>query len=176
MRVNGGWASAQSRKPCAVAFTRIEPKLGSGDSSKRKFVLLSRKTCLLECFSSDRAAMARAESCSEELIEKWLCWLQAQTHELPVVIRFDFLVKHVGPGAVKVTTCELTELGGCLMGWEDGLETIFNAMIRSCMEEECTAETRGRECTGDDHPPSAAGKRQISESDEFNMEFTGSRH
>lgn len=103
--------------------------------SFRDFDRYDRKGCLRTCFANDDAALADAETQAEELINRWLAWLQAQSHELPVVVRFDILAKRAGPGKANVMTGELTELGGCFLGWPNGPSVVFSAMTRSCFRD-----------------------------------------
>merc|ERR1712151_633995 len=77
---------------------------------------------------------ADAERQAEELIHRWLQWLQCQTSDLPTVCRFDIMAKRMGPGRAAVTTGELTELGGCFLGWPQGPKTVQAAMLRSCFK------------------------------------------
>mmetsp|Transcript_40491 Transcript_40491/g.128127 ORF Transcript_40491/g.128127 Transcript_40491/m.128127 type:complete len:108 (-) Transcript_40491:56-379(-) len=96
----------------------------------RKF---DRQGCLSECFQGDESALADAEMQARELIGHWIPWLLAQSHELPSVLRLDVLAHRSAPGQATIATMELTELGGCHCGWEEGPEVIFAAMLRSCL-------------------------------------------
>merc|ERR1712063_218183 len=69
-----------------------------------EFVKHTREDAISTFFHGDVAAVAHAERTALTLIERWLAWLQTQSHELPTALRFDFLVKHVGPGRSTVTT------------------------------------------------------------------------
>merc|ERR1712107_492970 len=82
---------------------------------------MARRICLKNYFASDDAALTDAEHQAETLIGYWLQWLVAQSHELPVVMRFDIMAKRIGPGKAVIHTGELTELGGCFLGWQAGL-------------------------------------------------------
>lgn len=106
--------------------------------SFRDFDRFDRKGCLKACFQNDDEALADAERQSEELIARWMQWLQAQSHELPVVTRFDILAKRVGPGKANIMTGELTELGGCFLGWPSGPNVVMSAMLRSCLKDPVT--------------------------------------
>lgn len=117
-------------KPKKIIYTVFKSK---ESGSFRDFDRFDRKQCLMRCFHNDDAALADAERQSEELIGVWMRWLQAQSHELPVVVRFDILAKRTGPGTAKVTTGELTELGGCFLGWPNGPNVVMSAMLRSCL-------------------------------------------
>lgn len=105
------------------------------DGAFRNFDRYDRATALANNFGNDEAAMQDAEAQAQELIGRWLQWLQAQAHELPVVVRFDLLIKRIGPGKAAVKTGELTELGGCFLGWPEGPEVVFSAMLRSCFRD-----------------------------------------
>jgi len=105
------------------------------DGSFRNFDKFDRKRCLEVCFQHDEAALDDAERQAEVLINHWLHWLQAQTHEMPVMTRFDIMAKRTGPGTASISTGELTELGACFLGWPQGPEVVFGAMIRSCFKD-----------------------------------------
>jgi hypothetical protein len=122
-------------KPKKIIYTVFKSK---DSGSFRDFDRFDRKGCLKACFQNDDAALADAEAKSEELIGRWMQWLQAQTHELPVVVRFDILAKRTGPGTAKVMTGELTELGGCFLGWPNGPQVVMGAMLRSCFKDPST--------------------------------------
>jgi len=120
-------------KPKKIIYTVFKSK---ESNSFRDFDRFDRKGCLKSCFQNDDAALADAEAQAEELIGRWLQWLQAQTHEMPVVTRFDILAKRTGPGTAKVMTGELTELGGCFLGWPSGPNVVMSAMLRSCFKDQ----------------------------------------
>jgi len=121
-----------SMKPQHIVYTVFK----SQDRGRfSKFDRYDRWRCFQQCFRRDEPALADAERRAEELIVRWLRWLQAQSHELPVVARFDILAKRVGPGRAAVSTGELTELGGCFLGWPNGPSVVFGAMLRSCLGE-----------------------------------------
>jgi len=122
-------------KPKKIIYTVFKSK---DSGSFRDFDRFDRKDCLKTCFQNDDAALADAEAQSQVLMERWLRWLQAQSHELPVVIRFDILAKRTGPGKAKVMTGELTELGGCFLGWPEGPQVVMGAMLRSCLKDPST--------------------------------------
>jgi len=129
-------AYPQTWKPKRIIYTVFKDKQGG---SFRNFDRYDRKTCKEKNFQNDEAAIADAEQQAEQLIGRWLQWLQAQTHELPVVCRFDIMAKRVGPGRAQITTGELTELGGCFLGWPKGPQVVFAAMLRSCFRSQAAA-------------------------------------
>merc|ERR1712190_70562 len=130
--VEADLANPATLKPKQIIYTVFKSR---EEGSFRNFDRYDRKSCLQTCFQNDEAALADAERKAEELIVRWLQWLQAQSHELPVVVRFDILAKRLGPGRAAVTTGELTELGGCFLGWPKGPQVVFSAMLRSCFRE-----------------------------------------
>eukprot|EP00397_Hematodinium_sp_SG-2012_P025313 GEMP01026433.1.p1 GENE.GEMP01026433.1~~GEMP01026433.1.p1 ORF type:complete len:533 (-),score=87.02 GEMP01026433.1:774-2342(-) len=95
------------------------------------FDRFNREECVHNNFEGDSAALADAEEKAKVLISRWLKWLRADSAELPVVLRFDIMAKRVGPGQARVMTGELTELGGCFLGWPEGPKIVFEAMIQS---------------------------------------------
>lgn len=134
--VEADLTNPQSWRPKKIIYTVFKSR---EQGSFRNFDRYDRKTCLRSCFQNDEAALASAEKQSEELIGRWLVWLQAQTHELPVVMRFDIMAKRTGPGRSVVTTGELTELGGCFLGWPQGPQVVFGAMLRSAFKDPACA-------------------------------------
>ena len=62
-------------------------------------------------------ARDKSEVLIRDLIKKWCFMFRAESSEMPVVCRFDILTKYLGNGEVRVHTGELTELGGCFLGW-----------------------------------------------------------
>eukprot|EP00929_Paragymnodinium_shiwhaense_P008913 TRINITY_DN1128_c0_g3_i1.p1 TRINITY_DN1128_c0_g3~~TRINITY_DN1128_c0_g3_i1.p1 ORF type:complete len:357 (+),score=100.68 TRINITY_DN1128_c0_g3_i1:161-1072(+) len=122
----------ETLKPKKRIYTIFKSKEGG---SFRNFQRYDRSECQKHTFQDDAAAMDDAESQCDELILRWLQWLQAQSHEMPTVCRFDILIKRIGPGKAAVTTGELTELGGCFLGWPEGPKTVFAAMLRSCFKD-----------------------------------------
>jgi len=122
----------QTWKPSHIVYTVFKSK---DDGSFRNFDKMDRKNCLVNCFENDEAALADAESQALDLIMMWCQWLQGQTHETPTVVRFDIMAKRLGPGKAAVTTGELTELGGCFLGWPNGAQVVFNAVLRSCFRD-----------------------------------------
>jgi len=119
-------------KPKHIVYTVFKSK---EDGCFRNFDKYDAKTATAMCFHNDAAAMADAQSQAEELISRWLSWLQAQTHTMPCVVRFDIMAHRLGPGKAAVMTGELTELGGCFLGWPEGPQVVFNAMLRACFRE-----------------------------------------
>jgi len=122
----------ESLKPKKRIYTVFKSNEGG---SFRNFDRFDRPGCLNSTFKGDDAALTDAESQCDELILRWLQWLQAQSHELPAVMRVDILIKRTGQGKAVITTGELTELGGCFLGWQEGPKTVFSAMIRSCFKD-----------------------------------------
>jgi len=130
--VEADLADPESVKPKKIVFTIMKE---IEDNCFRSFDRFDRKGCLKKCFQNDDAALADAEQQAQNLIWQWLQWLQAQSHELPTVIRFDILAKRVGPGRAAIATGELTELGGCFLGWPQGPQVVFGAMLRSVLKD-----------------------------------------
>merc|ERR1712137_1018137 len=118
--VESDLANPETFKPKKIVYTIMK---SVEDNCFREFDKFDRAQCLQRCFSHDEEAMQDAERQASVLIARWLQWIQAQTHELPTVIRFDILATRVGPGRAAVHTGELTELGGCFLGWPEGPST-----------------------------------------------------
>merc|ERR1712137_268567 len=96
------------------------------------FKRLKRSDAITQCFDGDEPAMTDAETKASELASRLLMWLQTETAEAPSVMRMDFMVQRVSPGVAKVTTGELTELGACFLGWEQGPTVVWRAVLESC--------------------------------------------
>jgi hypothetical protein len=118
----------QTWRPRKIIYTVFQ---GNQGNCFRSFDRFDRAGAIEQKFQGDEAAMAQAEKLASQLIKYWMIWLQAQSAELPVCVRFDILAKRLGPGRAAVYTGELTELGGCFLGWQDGPKVVFRAMLRS---------------------------------------------
>lgn len=118
-------------KPKYIVYTVFKSR---DDGCFCDFDKYDRQTAIGMTFQNDDAAMADAEKQAEELCGRWLQWLQAQTHTMPTVVRMDIMARRIGPGKAAVATGELTELGGCFLGWPQGPSTVFSAMVRSCFK------------------------------------------
>eukprot|EP00405_Crypthecodinium_cohnii_P021082 CAMPEP_0206480434 /NCGR_PEP_ID=MMETSP0324_2-20121206/37327_1 /ASSEMBLY_ACC=CAM_ASM_000836 /TAXON_ID=2866 /ORGANISM="Crypthecodinium cohnii, Strain Seligo" /LENGTH=557 /DNA_ID=CAMNT_0053957291 /DNA_START=86 /DNA_END=1756 /DNA_ORIENTATION=+ len=115
-------ADPESLKPKQIVYTVFKSK---EQGSFRNFDRYDRQGCLQNCYRNDDTALADAEDQALKLIHRWLEWLQAQTHELPTVVRFDIMAKRIGQGRSSIMTGELTELGGCFLGWPKGPQVVF---------------------------------------------------
>lgn len=122
----------ESLKPKKRIYTVFKSK---DSGCFRDFDRFDRNSCLQQTFMEDELALEDAERQADELIARWVQWLQGISHELPAVTRFDILAKRTGPGRASIATGELTELGGCFLGWEQGPEVVFGAMLRSCFKD-----------------------------------------
>ncbi|KAK3270945.1 hypothetical protein CYMTET_20681, partial [Cymbomonas tetramitiformis] len=74
---------------------------------------------------------AAEEECFR-LAAKLAMWVMTECAEPLPFMRMDFLVKHSGPGTASVHTGELTELGASFLGWDEGPDIVFGALIDSC--------------------------------------------
>jgi hypothetical protein len=131
--VEADLSKPSSLKPKKIIYTVFKSK---ESGSFRDFDRFDRKGCLRSCFHNDDEALADAEAQSEELIHRWMQWIQAQSSDLPVVVRFDILAKRIAPGKAEIKTGELTELGGCFLGWPNGPSVVMGAMLRSCFKDQ----------------------------------------
>jgi len=119
------------RKVVATQFKEATSRGGFTDFDK-----FSLEESLTRNFHGDRDAWMDAQQQSLALIKRWLYWLHAESAELPVVVRFDILVKKLEGGRSRIYTGELTELGGCFLGWDDGPRVIQGAMVESVVMPE----------------------------------------
>jgi len=92
---------------------------------------MGREECLYRIFRGDQQAFDDCTQQINDLIYKWLVQIRAECSENPVCVRFDMLCKYVAPGKARVMVGELTELGGCFLGWPEGPQTVFSAILDS---------------------------------------------
>eukprot|EP00392_Amoebophrya_sp_AT5.2_P011748 g11833.t1 len=95
------------------------------------FTRFAREEALTRIFKGDKAAFDSCTAQINALIYKWLFAIRAECAEPPVFVRFDMLCKYRGNGICEVKTGELTELGGCFLGWQEGPQVVFNAILES---------------------------------------------
>lgn len=115
------------RKIVCTQFQEATSRGGFTDFNK-----FSLEESLDTVFQGDREAWLDAQTKSNALIKRWLHWLLVESSELPIVVRFDILVKRNPEGGTsRVYTGELTELGGCFLGWQEGPMIIQGAMVES---------------------------------------------
>mmetsp|Transcript_36505 Transcript_36505/g.87780 ORF Transcript_36505/g.87780 Transcript_36505/m.87780 type:complete len:561 (+) Transcript_36505:54-1736(+) len=128
------------------------------------FAMTSAKTytedeALEVVFRGNPGAKAEAERQAAELGQHWLQWMQRETGSKAAFARLDFLVEVDFPGeahqeaAVKVWTCEVTEIGGSLCGLTDNAR---NAAVLSSCFTDVTCGTPGCLCTAPRPLPVAA--------------------
>jgi hypothetical protein len=118
----------------------------------RDFERFQRQDAIDRCFAGDELAMADAERQAIELGRKLLLYVTTECCEPLPVLRMDFMIRRIGPGKAAVWAGELTELGGCFLGWHEGPEIIWGAVLRSCFREEC--KHPGCRCKpGNQRPP-----------------------
>jgi len=128
------WDEAKNEmKPIApkkilyTKFWRIDE-----EDKLRDFERMPREECVEKCFHRDSKALAEAEKMATTIGNKVLWWLQAEVAEPVPVIRMDFMCHRNGAGKATVHLGELTELGACFLGWEEGPREVFSAVVRSC--------------------------------------------
>ncbi|CAD7923226.1 unnamed protein product [Amoebophrya sp. A25] len=112
------------------------------------FNRFSREECLTRIFKGDQQAYDSCTTQINALIYKWLFAIRAECAEPPVFVRFDMLCKYRGNGVCEVSTGELTELGGCFLGWNDGPQTVFAAVIDSYfgrLAQNCVTNSNGQQ-------------------------------
>eukprot|EP00756_Hemistasia_phaeocysticola_P063623 Hpha_TRINITY_DN70_c0_g1::TRINITY_DN70_c0_g1_i1::g.110115::m.110115 len=83
----------------------------------------------------DEEALRSAEVDATKLGSRILWWLQSVCSEPPPVVRLDFMVRYRGDGKAEVALGEITELGGCFLGWDRGPEVVWGACLRSCFQD-----------------------------------------
>mmetsp|Transcript_122120 Transcript_122120/g.353035 ORF Transcript_122120/g.353035 Transcript_122120/m.353035 type:complete len:722 (-) Transcript_122120:87-2252(-) len=111
-------------------FCKVKENLEFGDFHE----LFSKKEAAMQWMGGDMAAMESGERQCLELVDRWLCWVQAQICELPPAIRFDFFVgRGAKPGEAIVWTLEICELGFSMLGAKDLPVKVFKAMLRKCL-------------------------------------------
>mmetsp|Transcript_34644 Transcript_34644/g.83667 ORF Transcript_34644/g.83667 Transcript_34644/m.83667 type:complete len:577 (+) Transcript_34644:79-1809(+) len=102
------------------------------EGKPREFEKLTRNRILSEIWSQDNVALDNAHKTGSQIVTKILYWLRTECAEPPTVLRVDFMVKRTGPGTARVMLGELTELGACCLGWDEGPRLVNDAVIRSC--------------------------------------------
>merc|ERR1719473_545486 len=105
------------------------------EGKPREFEKLNRERVLRDVWVGDEAAVRMAERKTAETMTNLLIWLRGEHCEPPVIMRFDFMVKRTAPGQVVVHTGEMTELGACMLGWKDGPDTLWKAVLDSAMRK-----------------------------------------
>lgn len=142
--VDGDAEDPSTWNPKKIVYTSFNAMSKDGNRFT-SFDRFDRETCVQRCFLGDDASLQSAERQSELLIGQWLKWFQGVCSETPTVLRFDILAKRTGPGQARVTTGELTELGGCFLGWNQGPSIVFRAMVNSCMRSGNLSRVTNRE-------------------------------
>jgi hypothetical protein len=133
-----GWdgekCCAKAVEPMKILYTRFETV--DGAKMLTNFRKLQRDDCVRECYGGDEAALTDAETQCKALAGKLLFWLRTETAEMPPVLRFDFMTRATpgAPGTAEVTTGELTECGACFLGWDEGPENVWKAVLQSCLK------------------------------------------
>ena len=121
--------------PRTILYTKFNAI--SEERRMRYFERFQRAAAIERCFAGDEPAMADAERQAVALGQRLLLYLTTECCEPIPVLRMDFMIKRTGPGTAAVWAGELTELGGCFLGWSEGPELIWGAVLRSCFREEC---------------------------------------
>lgn len=119
----------QSCLPKGVVCTLFQEETQNGGFTN--FNRFGRDECFHRIFKGDEKAFNSCTQQINDLIYRWLYAIRAECSEPPVFVRFDMLCKYSGPGQCKVMTGELTELGGCFLGWQEGPQVVFGAIIDS---------------------------------------------
>jgi hypothetical protein len=121
---------------------RIFTKFGSSTDANSQFHDLEwdmeRQAVLTGCFHSNAAALHSCEVECEELARRWYSWLHAHSDGFEAVsaIRMDFLLGyHPDTSTHTVQIGELTELGFCMNGWDEGPVTVNSAILAACVGE-----------------------------------------
>ena len=117
-------------RPKKIIYTRFDTV--NDDNMVIDFRRLQRQTVIDECFEGDSASLIDAENKAAGLAGRILFWLQTECAEPPPVMRLDFMANRVGEGKSSVATGEITELGGCFLGWKEGPDVVWRAVLQSC--------------------------------------------
>jgi hypothetical protein len=123
----------QAPRPAApkqIIYTRFDTV--NGEKMVTNFKRMTRKQVTDDCFAGDEASLTDAENKAKQLAGNLLFWIQTEVAEPPPVMRMDFMCNRVGEGQASVATGEITELGGCFLGWKEGPETVWRAVLQSC--------------------------------------------
>jgi len=117
----------EPKKILYTRFCRIDE-----EDKMRDFERIQREECVQTCFQNDSPALAEAEKIATQIGNRVLWWLQTETCEPIPVIRMDFMCHRSADGKATVSLGEITELGACFLGWEEGPKEVFSAVVRSC--------------------------------------------
>jgi len=128
--VTGG--AGEAIKPVHITYNRWNRVDTEG--KPREFEKLNRDRILQEIWELDTAALENAHAIGSKIVTKALYWLRTESAEPPAVLRVDLMVKRTGPGTAHVMLGELTELGACCLGWDEGPRIVNDAVIRSCFK------------------------------------------
>lgn len=120
------------RKILYTRFCRIDE-----EDKMRDFERMPRDECVRECFAGDSEALAEAEKMATVIGGRVIWWLQCECAEPPPVLRLDFMCHRKAPGKAEVSLGEITELGACFLGWPEGPENVFGAVVRSVFRLPC---------------------------------------
>jgi len=120
-------------KPVKMLYTKFQGISDSG--APQGFRSLGKAGAAKEWFSGDEALLDRVEhTLRNEMVPRWLRWLLTESSEVPSAIRMDFFVQSKGPGCEPVIMIgELTEQGASTLGWDEGPEITFDAVIDVCI-------------------------------------------
>lgn len=121
-----------------ILFTRFEPPDDEGDDAGRfcTFKEVPRAQVQQDWCRGDAGRLADLEKQLRDLCSAWRTWLLALDCEPQPFVRIDAFVRWDDErGAWRLTTGELTELGGSFLGWRDGPRNVFGAVLRSCFRD-----------------------------------------
>eukprot|EP00756_Hemistasia_phaeocysticola_P010125 Hpha_TRINITY_DN14994_c0_g1::TRINITY_DN14994_c0_g1_i2::g.144637::m.144637 len=119
-------------KPVKMLYTKFQGISDTG--SPQGFRSLDKAGAAKEWFKGDDALLDRVEDrLRKEMVPLWLRWLLTESSEVPSAVRMDFFVQSKGSGCEPVIMIgELTEQGASTLGWDEGPEVTFDAVIDVC--------------------------------------------
>ena len=135
-----------------ILFTRFEPPDDEGDDAGR-FCTFKEvpRSVILEGWCENSSERLRALDAElRGLCATWGTWLLALDAEPQPFYRIDAFVWW--DDGWRLTTGEITELGGSFLGWRDGPRVVFEAVLRSCFRDGALEAWEGRRRADDATP------------------------
>ena len=135
-----------------ILFTRFEPPDDEGDDAGRfcTFKEVPRSVILEGWCENDSTRLQALDAELRGLCATWGTWLLALDAEPQPFYRIDAFVWW--DDGWRLTTGEITELGGSFLGWRDGPRVVFEAVLRSWYRDGALEAWEGRRRADDATP------------------------
>jgi hypothetical protein len=127
-----GWDPAQKLQPVRVECNAWSGTMENGE--RRNFHRLSKEMILSSYWNQDEAAFKSAQKQAINISQFLLKYLLLLDAEPVPMIRLDFMLLRLGPGAARVVFGEFCEMGACCLGWKEGPPTIWHAALEGALK------------------------------------------